>query len=278
MWTEPANFIEIEGARHRYGTDGPWIVDGVDWTIPRGEIHCLLGRSGCGKTTLLKLAAGLLLPQEGAIRIAGERLDGPGERIGFVFQAPTLLEWLPALDNVLLPLSLQRRITSADREAARDLLALVGLDAFAERRPDALSGGQQARVAVARALVAEPDLLLLDEPFAALDALTREELQDDLLRLCALRRTTALFVTHDITEAVWLGDRVAVMEAGRIVHDERIALPSPRDRDMRYAPSFGETCRRLRAAMDDARSPAVVRPLDDDASDNGGFAPGKDIR
>ncbi|WP_210324303.1 ABC transporter ATP-binding protein [Azorhizobium oxalatiphilum] len=244
-------FVTIDQARYRYGAAGPTVVDGIDWTIPRGAIHCLLGRSGCGKTTLLKLAAGLLLPDEGAIRIDGEALRGPGPRIGFVFQAPTLLTWLSALDNVLLPISLHRRPTAADRTAAHDLLTLVGLSDLSARRPSELSGGQQSRVAVARALIGMPDLLLLDEPFAALDALTREELQDDLLRLCAMRGTTALFVTHDITEAVYLGDKVAVMAGGRVTHARTVELSRPRHRDMRYAPDFAATCHDLRSAMDE---------------------------
>ncbi|MGU3494847.1 ABC transporter ATP-binding protein [Xanthobacteraceae bacterium A53D] len=256
MPTDPAfpapAFVDIRAARHRYEPAGPAIVDGVDLAIPRGEIHCLLGRSGCGKTTLLKLAAGLLLPDGGTISIGGRRLAGPGANIGFVFQSPTLLDWLSALDNVLLPLSLKRRVTTEDRAAALALLDRVGLAGLAERRPGQLSGGQQSRVAVARALVETPDLLLLDEPFAALDALTREELQDDLLRLCALNGTTALFVTHDIAEAVYLGDRVAVMAAGRLTHARTIDLPRPRHRDLRYAPAFAALCREMRDAMDDA--------------------------
>lgn len=252
MSTDPTTpgFVAIERVAFRYDAGGPAIVDGVDWIIPRGEIHCLLGRSGCGKTTLLKLAAGLLVPSEGAIRIGGEALHGPSLRAGFVFQAPTLLDWLSTLDNVLLPISLKRRPIVADKDAAFDLLERVGLADFSSRRPTELSGGQQSRVAVARALIGEPDLLLLDEPFAALDALTREELQDDLLRLCALHGTTALFVTHDIAEAVYLADKVAVMAAGRLTHARRIELPRPRHRDMRYAPTFTAACRELRDAMD----------------------------
>lgn len=261
MSTEPeSGFVTIEQARYRYGAAGPAIVDGIDWQIPRGEIHCLIGRSGCGKTTLLKLAAGLLLPTEGKIRIGGETLPGPSPHAGFVFQAPTLLDWLTALDNVLLPISLKRRPTATDCETALDLLARVGLADFAACRPSELSGGQQSRVAVGRALIGEPDLLLLDEPFAALDALTREELQDDLLRLCALNGTTALFVTHDIAEAVYLADKVAVMSAGRLAHARRIELPRPRHRDMRYAPSFAAACRELRDAMDGEPTSGRERP------------------
>lgn len=217
---------------------------------PRGAIHCLLGRSGCGKTTLLKLAAGLIAPDSGLVRVGGEPVRGPAPGVGFVFQAPTLLAWLSALDNVLLPVSLERRPQAADREAARDLLGTMGLGDLAGRRPGSLSGGQQSRVALARALVTEPGLLLLDEPFAALDALTREELQDDLLRLCASRGTAALFVTHDIGEAVYLGDRVGVMAAGRLVHEDAVPLPRPRPPGIRYDPAFGTVCRSLRAVMD----------------------------
>ena len=245
------SFVAIERASYRYGAE-PAIVDRVDWTIPRGAFHCLVGRSGSGKTTLLKLAAGLLLPDQGSVRIDGATLTGPGSRIGFVFQQPTLLDWLSVLDNVLLPLSLKWRPTLEERSRARELLELVGLAALAGRHPGQLSGGQQSRVAVARALIAQPDLLLLDEPFAALDALTREELQDDLLALCALHATTVLFVTHDIAEAVYLADRVAIMAAGQLHHALAIDLRRPRQREMRYEQPFNALCRELRQAMDEA--------------------------
>lgn len=253
MSIEPATdgFVAIDAASFRYGAEPP-IVDRVDWAIPRGAFHCLVGRSGSGKTTLLKLAAGLLAPDRGRVRIDGAALTGPGSRIGFVFQQPTLLDWLSVLDNVLLPVSLKRRPAAQDRDEARALLDRVGLGAYAQRHPGQLSGGQQSRVAVARALITEPDLLLLDEPFAALDALTREELQDDLLALCALHATTVLFVTHDITEAVYLADRVAIMASGRLHHDLFIDLPRPRRREMRYAQPFNALCMALRQAMDEA--------------------------
>lgn len=245
------SFVAIEQASYRYGSE-PAIVDRVDWAMPHGAFHCLVGRSGSGKTTLLKLAAGLLLPDQGSVRIDGVALDGPGPRIGFVFQQPTLLDWLSVIDNVLLPISLKRRPQPQDREKARALLDLVSLGAYAQRHPAQLSGGQQSRVAVARSLITEPDLLLLDEPFAALDALTREELQDDLLALCALNATTVLFVTHDINEAVYLADRVAIMAAGRLHHALAIDLPRPRSREMRYDQPFNALCRDLRQAMDAA--------------------------
>lgn len=227
----------------------PPVVQGVDWEVGQGEFHCLVGRSGCGKTTLLKLAAGLLHPDQGHITFQDAELRAPGPRLGFVFQSPTLLEWHRVLDNVLLPVSLQHRPTPAEVERAQQLLAQLGLAAHAGHYPRQLSGGQQSRVALARALILEPALLLLDEPFAALDAITREELQDDLLHMCRERRTTVLFVTHDIAEAVYLGDRVAVMDAGRIVEQVRVDLPRPRTAATRTGEAFVHRCAQVRLAM-----------------------------
>ena len=230
----------------------PPVVRHVDWDIDEGEFHCLVGRSGCGKTTLLKLAAGLLHPDEGRITLQGMDVLAPGPRLGFGFQSATLLEWLRVLDNVLLPVSLQHRATATEVEKAERLLKQLGLSAHARHYPRQLSGGQQSRVALARALILEPALLLLDEPFSALDAITREELQDDLLRLCRLRRTTVFFVTHDIAEAVYLADRVAVMDRGRIVQDIRVDVATPRTSAMRYDAAFNGICAQLRQAMDTA--------------------------
>lgn len=228
----------------------PRVVNDVDWQIRRGEVHSLVGRSGCGKTTLLKLAAGLLLPDAGTVTLDGQALRKPGSQLGFVFQAPTLLEWASVLDNVLLPVTLQRRPLTADRVRAEDLLALMGLSGLGPRFPTELSGGQQSRVAIARALLLAPSLLLLDEPFAALDAITREELQDDLLRICRLAQTTVFFVTHDISEAVYLADRVAVMADGKITDDLAVDLPWPRQRALRYGAPFNAVCAQVRQAMD----------------------------
>lgn len=246
-------FLEIERAVFTYPGHAP-VVDGVDWRMQAGEIHCLLGRSGCGKTTLLKLAAGLLRPQSGRIvlhdRERGGELAAPGPQVGFMFQAPTLLDWLTVLNNVLLPVSLQRKPTPQDRQHALQLLDQLGLASHAQQHPRQLSGGQQSRAALARALILAPPLLLLDEPFAALDAITRAELQDDLLRTCRERGTTVLFVTHDINEAVYLGDRIALMHGGRIVDDWTIELHAPRTQAMRHGPLFNEYCARVRASMD----------------------------
>ncbi|MHB1121948.1 MAG: ABC transporter ATP-binding protein [Ramlibacter sp.] len=227
----------------------PPVVQGVDWDVAEGEFHCLVGRSGCGKTTLLKLAAGLLRPDEGHITLQDAELTAPGPGLGFVFQSPTLLEWHRVLDNVLLPVSLQHRPTREEVERAQQLLAQLGLAAHAGHFPRQLSGGQQSRVALARALILEPALLLLDEPFAALDAITREELQDDLLHMCRERRTTVLFVTHDIAEAVYLADRVAVMDAGRIAEHIRVDLPRPRSAATRTSEAFVHRCAQVRRAM-----------------------------
>ncbi len=228
----------------------PRVVNQVDWQIKRGEVHSLVGRSGCGKTTLLKLAAGLLLPDAGTVTIDGQALRKPGSELGFVFQAPTLLEWKSVLDNVLLPVALQRNPLPADHARADELLVLMGLSDLGGRFPTELSGGQQSRVAIARALLLAPKLLLLDEPFAALDAITREELQDDLLRICRLAQTTVFFVTHDISEAVYLADRVAVMADGKITDDLVVDLPWPRRRELRYGAPFNAVCAQVRQAMD----------------------------
>lgn len=242
-------FLDIEQVVFTYPGRAP-VVNGVNWRMQAGEFHCLLGRSGCGKTTLLQLAAGLLRPQSGRIVLRGGELAAPGPQLGFMFQAPTLLDWHRVLGNVLLPVSLQRKPTPQDEARALQLLRQLGLASHAQDYPRQLSGGQQSRVALARALMLAPPLLLLDEPFAALDAITRAELQDDLLRTCRALGTTVLFVTHDINEAVYLGDRIALMHGGRIVDDIEIALPAPRVQAMRHGAQFNEYCARVRAAMD----------------------------
>lgn len=242
------SFLTIKEVSYSYQGNVP-VIDQVNWSIDEGEFHCLLGRSGCGKTTLLKLAAGLISSDEGKIYLNGSEVVKPSDQCGFVFQAPTLLEWKTVLENVLLPVSLKRKITDEDRKYAVYLLELVGLPAFVDRYPLQLSGGQQSRVAIARALINKPSMLFLDEPFAALDAITREELQDDLLRICRLQNTTVLFITHDISEAVYLSDRVAVMERGKLVYESAVHLPKPRTMEMRYEPYFNELCLEIRKVM-----------------------------
>lgn len=242
--------LQLNQVRYTY-PGWPPVVDGVDWDVMPGEIHCLVGRSGCGKTSLLKLAAGLIQPASGHVLLGQSVVHAPQPDVGFVFQSPTLLDWLSALDNVLLPITLHGTPSAAEHARAHDLLARVGLSERMQQRPSQLSGGQQSRVAIARALVTQPRILLMDEPFAALDAITREELQNDLLSVCQAQGTSVLFVTHDMTEAVYLADRVAVMAQGRVRHAVTIDLPRPRPIAVRYSPRFNALCAELRARMDE---------------------------
>jgi len=242
-------FLELQQVGYTY-PGWPPVMQGVDWSLPEGEFHCLVGRSGCGKTTWLKLAAGLLRSDHGTLRLQGQTVQGPTPSMGFVFQSPTLLDWLSVLDNVLLPIRLHRAVQPKDVEQAQSLLAQMGLSTWLHQSPARLSGGQQSRVAIARALVTQPALLLMDEPFAALDAMTREDLQWELAQLCRARKTSVLFVTHDMTEAVYLADRVAVMSEGRVVGNVAIDLPRPRRQAVRYSPEFNDLCAHLRARME----------------------------
>ena len=241
------SLLEMRGVRFAF-PGWPPTVEGADLTVAPGAFHCLVGRSGCGKTTLLKLAAGLLQPEAGTVRFRGHAHAAAGPEIGFVFQSPNLLEWLRVIDNVLLPVTLHHRPTAQERGRAQQLLEQLGLAAHAQKYPRQLSGGQQSRVALARALILAPTLLLLDEPFAALDAITREELQRDLLQMARGSGTTVLFVTHDIAEAVFLADRVDVVEDGRIAQEIAIVLPR-RDAGTRYGPDFARQCAQVRAAL-----------------------------
>ena len=247
MLTMP--FLQLEALHFAYPDRGEVVRD-VCLQLAPGEIHCLIGRSGCGKTTVLKLAAGLLTPQQGQVQLQGCTVQQPTSDMGFVFQSPTLLHWLSVLDNVLLPHSLHGLGTADQRAHGEQLLAQMGLAALRDDKPQQLSGGQQSRVAIARALITRPAVLFMDEPFAALDAITRDELQRDFLALCHQHGTAVLFVTHDIAEAVYLADQVSLMHAGRIHAPLHIDLPRPRQTAMRYTPVFNALCEQLRHAMD----------------------------
>jgi NitT/TauT family transport system ATP-binding protein len=242
------SFLTIDHVTYGYKQTEQIIKD-IEWTIDEGEFHSLVGKSGCGKTTLLKMAAGILQPDGGMICLKGTKVDKPSAEAGFVFQSPTLLEWKSVIENVLLPVSLRRKPRKEERERAETLLEMMGLSGFLNHYPSQLSGGQQSRTAIARALILEPAMLFMDEPFAALDAITREELQDDLLRICRMKKTSVLFITHDITEAVYLSDWVAVMEEGRIVSDLEVCLPESRQGSVRYTPAFNELCLQVRQMM-----------------------------
>ena len=229
-------------------------LTGIDLTVQRGEVLSLLGPSGCGKSTLLRIIAGLTPPSSGAclLSMGGEsgHRDASG-RIGFVFQDPTLMPWSTVTNNVLLPFRIAGRPGAAERERAVAAIRAVGLAGFERAYPRELSGGMRMRVSIARALVTDPDLLLLDEPFAALDEITRHTLNDDLLRLWEERRPTILFVTHSVFESVYLSTRIAVLTArpGRISADLAVDLPHPRDRATRSTPDYVSMCDKVSAAL-----------------------------
>ena len=215
-------------------------IDRVDLTLSRGEFVCLLGPSGCGKTTFLNAVAGFLPVSSGALALDGKPIDRPGPDRAMVFQQPGLLPWRDVLHNVTYGLEMSGRMRGRAAAAhARTLLKLVGLADFAGSFPHQLSGGMQQRVNLARALAVEPELLLLDEPFASVDAQTREALQVELLAICKRAEVTALFVTHDIGEAVFLAERVCIFSRrpGRILREVRVRLPKPRD-EVRLKPEF----------------------------------------
>jgi len=232
------------GKRFRSGLTA---LEAIDLDIGKGEFLSLIGPSGCGKTTLLRIIAGLAEPSQGERRLLMAADTGghiSSGRVGFVFQDPTLMPWSTVIDNVLLPFRLAGRVGSAERERVRSEVRAVGLAGFERAYPRELSGGMRMRVSIARALVTDPDLLLLDEPFAALDEITRMALNDDLLRLWENRRTTVVFVTHSVFESVYLSTRIAIMATrpGRIAADLPIELPQPRERAQRTSPAYATIC------------------------------------
>jgi NitT/TauT family transport system ATP-binding protein len=228
----------------------------LDLVVHAGELVTLLGPSGCGKSTALRLIAGLEAPSAGTVSVPARQ---PGD-IGFVFQEPTLMPWANVADNVLLPLRLQKVPDNEARRRCEDVLALVGLSAFANAYPHQLSGGMRMRVSIARALAPRPSLLLMDEPFAAIDEISRFRLNDDLLRLRGELATTIVFVTHSVYESVYLASRVAVMAArpGRIVEEIAIAPPLPRGERLRTSAAYLDFCGRAMQAL--ARATAEDRP------------------
>ena len=247
--------IVLEGVGKTFLTRGGEAVEAladVSLEARRNEFVCLVGPSGCGKSTLLRLVAGLLAPSGGAVSIGGSPVTEPRADTGIVFQAPTLLPWATILDNVLFPVDMMGRLDRAARERAHALLELVGLAGFEAKYPRELSGGMQQRAGICRALVHDPDILLMDEPFGALDALTRDRLNMELLRIWQRDRKTVVLVTHSIAEAVLLSDRVIVMSErpSRVVEEVTIDLPRPRDPSRtREDPAFGDYVVRLSRLM-----------------------------
>jgi NitT/TauT family transport system ATP-binding protein len=239
--------VALRGVGKRFGA-GVEARTGVDLDIGRGEFLSLIGPSGCGKSTLLRVIAGLTAPSAGTCRVGARRGRG---RIGFVFQDPTLMPWSTVFGNVLLPFRLARRLGRDARLRGLAAIRAVGLEGFEYAYPRQLSGGMRMRVSIARALVTDPELLLLDEPFAALDEITRFALNDDLLRLWERYRPTVVFVTHSVFESVYLSTRIAVMtpRPGHIVADLPIALPQPRERATRTSPAYAAQCETISAAL-----------------------------
>jgi NitT/TauT family transport system ATP-binding protein len=250
-----APVIRFSEVGQRFGKDDGSAIhalDNVTFDVGRHEFVAVLGPSGCGKSTLLRLIAGLIHPTSGRVDIYGIPVSEPRDEIGIVFQRPTLLPWFDVLGNVTFPMRHKYgRVTAEERAKARELLALVGLADFSGKRIDELSGGMQQRVAIARALLLDPDILLMDEPFSALDALTRDEMSFELLRIWSERPKTVLFITHSIPEALLLADRVLVMSArpGRIREIIDVPLARPRSMATLSEPAFHALANHIRGQL-----------------------------
>jgi NitT/TauT family transport system ATP-binding protein len=244
--------IRLTGVEKRFDS-GLEALRGVGFEVPSGQFAALLGPSGCGKSTILRLVAGLDRPSGGTLAVGA---DGAGSSISYVFQEPTLMPWATLFDNVRLPL----RIAGVSGEAARariePVLASLDLSGFEDAYPAELSGGMRMRASIARALVTRPRVLLMDEPFAALDEITRARLNDDLIALWQAQGLTVLFVTHSVFEAVYLSQRVLVMSArpGRLIADLAIDLPYPRRAEQRLSAAYAEHCRAVSAALESGYS------------------------
>jgi NitT/TauT family transport system ATP-binding protein len=249
------SLIVVSSLEKTYRTKGRAFVRalaGISLEIAEREFITIVGQSGCGKTTFLKILAGLLTRSAGSVHLRGRPVDGPSRDIGIVFQDPVLLPWRTVFDNVMLPVQVLGLDWTASRRRAMSLLELVGLQGFEDKYPHELSGGMRQRVALARALVHDPSLLLMDEPFGALDAMTREFMNLELLRIWQEAGKTVVFITHSIPEAVFLADRVVVMSArpGRVVDLVSVELARPRDLDMMASDEFGVYTRKIRHLFD----------------------------
>ncbi len=245
--------VEVLSAEKTY-PNGTHALQPVDLAVREGEFVTLLGPSGCGKSTLLKMVAGLLAPSDGRVllwRKPVDQVEATGHRLSFVFQEATLMPWARVQANVRLPLDLAGVPRTEADARVRDALALVGLDKFATHLPRELSGGMQMRVSIARGLVTRPTLLLMDEPFGALDEITRYRLDSELLDLWQQQKLTVIFVTHSIFEAVYLSNRVVVMAArpGRVVDQVEISEPYPRGADFRVSTAFSHYAKRLQDSL-----------------------------
>ncbi len=249
--SDPVLQIRNLSAVFANGNGGLRALENLTFTVEAQQFVSVLGPSGSGKSTLLRILAGLLPPTQGEVCFKGRKLVGPQRGVGFVFQKANLMPWRTVLENIILPLELQGIPRPEGRARAQELVELVGLVGFETSLPRHLSGGMAQRVAIARALVHDPDVLLLDEPFGSLDALTRERMGAELLRIWQVRRKTVVMVTHSISEAIFLADRVLVLSPrpGRLRLDLPIDLGRPRLDNILYTHQFGELALRLRAAI-----------------------------
>jgi NitT/TauT family transport system ATP-binding protein len=241
--------VSAQAVRKVYeGPRSTTALDGISLDIPEGQFVSILGPSGCGKSTFLRCVAGLESISAGSLRVQGSDVKGPPDNIGMVFQRDALLDWRTVERNIMLPIEFKKKAVEASRQAMNRLLKLTGLGDFADRYPRELSGGMRQRVAICRALIDSPDLLLMDEPFGALDALTRDQMNVELQRIWMEVRNTVVFVTHGIAEAVFLADKVVVFSPrpGRIVEVIDIDLPRPRKLSVRESPAFGAYTRHIR--------------------------------
>jgi NitT/TauT family transport system ATP-binding protein len=248
-----ADTISVRNLSLKYGRgpDAVLALSNISFSVADGEFIAVVGPSGCGKSTLLKILAGLLRQSEGAADLKGTPITGPRRDIGVVFQSPVLFPWRSVLENVMLPADVQGLDKGEMRKRAMDLIELVGLSGFENRYPRELSGGMQQRVGIVRALIHDPAILLMDEPFGALDAMTRESMNVELQRIWMERRKTVLFITHSTSEAVYLADRVIVLSArpGRIADELKIDLARPRALEVMNTEAFGAYVRRIRSAL-----------------------------
>jgi NitT/TauT family transport system ATP-binding protein len=248
-----AAVLEVINVSKKYVTDQGVLsaVENVTFGVEAGEFLCVVGPSGCGKSTLLRLLGGLLLPDRGQVRLHGLPLVGPCREIGFVFQKANLMPWRTVFDNVWLPLEIRHAPAAGARQRVAEALRSVDLAEFADSYPRELSGGMEQRVAIARALAYEPEILLLDEPFGALDALTRERLNVELLRVWEASRKTVVMITHDIREAVFLADRVLVVtqRPGRVAAVVPVDLARPRSPAVFYSESCNTLAHEIREAI-----------------------------
>jgi len=233
------------------GNGGLQALDRLSFSVMPQQFVCVLGPSGSGKSTLLRIISGLLPPTEGVVLYEGEQLTAPKHGVGLVFQKANLMPWRTVRENIMLPLEIKKLPLAEAHQQAQELVELVGLQGFEDTLPRDLSGGMAQRVAIARALVHDPDVLLLDEPFGSLDALTRDRMGNELLRIWQVRRKTVVMVTHSIPEALFLADRVLVLSPrpGTLRLDLEVSLPRPRHQDLMYTPEFGQLARQLRAAI-----------------------------